>query len=186
LPANQRAALLLFEVLDFSVAEIAGTMDTTAASVNSALQRARRTVASKIPALSQQQTLRQIGDARQQEIVAGYCAALEQGDTAGLVALLTKDVTWSMPPLPHWYYGIDAVTDFAVQVPLTGCGNWRHLPTNANGQLAVASYLRKNKAGVHLSWSINVLTVRDNQIAEITSFIGPDHFAPFGLPAALP
>jgi RNA polymerase sigma-70 factor (ECF subfamily) len=186
LPGNQRAALLLFEVLGFSAAEIATTMNTTTASVNSALQRARRIVAEKIPSRSQQQTLRQIDDARVREIVAGYSTALELGDADALVALLTEDVTWSMPPLAHWYHGLEAVTDFAVQVPLTGCGSWRHLPTSANGQPAVGCYLWNDDAGAHLNWSINVLTLRGEHIAEITSFIGGDHFAPFGLPDSLP
>ena len=91
-----------------------------------------------------------------------------------------------MPPLAHWYHGLEAVTDFAVQVPLTGCGSWRHLPTSANGQPAVGFYLWNDDAGAHLSWSITVLTLRGEQIAELTSFIGPGHFAPFGLPASLP
>ena len=186
LPGNQRAALLLFEVLGFSAAEIAATMDTTTASVNSALQRARRIVAEKIPVPSQQQTLRDIDDVRLREIVAGYSAALERGDADALVALLTEDVTWSMPPLAHWYHGLDAVTDFAVQVPLTGCGSWRHLPTSANGQLAVGCYLWDDDAGAHLGWSINVLTLRGEHIAEVTTFIGPEHIARFGLPASLP
>ena len=186
LPGNQRAALLLFEVLGFSAAEIAATMDTTTASVNSALHRARRIVAEKIPSPTQLQTLRGIGDARLREIVARYSAALERGDADALVALLTEDVTWSMPPLPHWYHGVEAVTDFAVQVPLTGCGSWRHLATSANGQPAVACYLWNDDAGAYLSWSINVLTLRGEHIAEITSFIGRDHFVPFGLPALLP
>ena len=91
-----------------------------------------------------------------------------------------------MPPLPHWYRGLEAVTDFAVRVPLTRCGCWRHLPTGANGQPAVGCYLWNDDAGAHLAWSINVLTLRGERIAEITSFIGPEHFAPFGLPASLP
>jgi RNA polymerase sigma-70 factor (ECF subfamily) len=183
---EQRAALLLFEVLGFSAAEIATTMDTSTASVNSALQRARRIVAEKIPSRTQQQTLRRLDDARLREIVAGYAAALERGDADTLVALLTEDVTWSMPPLPHWYHGLEAVTDFAVRVPLTGCGSWRHLPTSANGQPAVGCYLWNDDAGAHLAWSINVLTLRGEHIAEITSFLGPDHFTLFGLPASLP
>jgi RNA polymerase sigma-70 factor (ECF subfamily) len=185
LPGNQRAALLLFEVLGFSAAEIATMMDTSTTSVNSALQRARKIVAEKVPSSTQQQTLRKIDDARLREIVAGYSAALERGDADALVALLTEDVTWSMPPRPHWYHGLEAVTDFAVQVPLTACGSWRHLPTSANGQPAVGCYLWNDDAGAHLSWSINVLTLRGEHIAEITSFIGPDHFAPFGLPDSL-
>ncbi|WP_219927235.1 sigma-70 family RNA polymerase sigma factor [Prauserella shujinwangii] len=181
LPGNQRAALLLFEVLGFSVAEIATVMDTSTASVNSALQRARRIVAERIPDAGGQRA----PDTRLREIVADYAAALERGDAEALVALLTEDVTWSMPPLPHWYRGIDAVTDFAVRVPLTSCGAWRHLPTSANGQPAVAGYLRRDGAGAYLPWSIDVLTVRGDRIAEVTSFIGAEHFAPFGLPAAL-
>lgn len=186
LPGNQRAALLLFEVLGFSAAEIATTMDTSIASVNSALQRARRLVAEKVPSRSQQQTLREIGDARQREIVAGFSAALERGDADALVALLTEDVTWSMPPMVQWFHGLTAVTDFAVQVPLNGCGSWRHLPTSANGQAAVGLYLWDDEAGAHLSWSITVLTLRGERISEVTTFIGREQFATFGLPASLP
>ncbi|MGI5281798.1 sigma-70 family RNA polymerase sigma factor [Nonomuraea polychroma] len=186
LPGNQRAALLLFEVLGFSVAEIATMMSTTTTSVNSALARARRIVAERVPSPSQQQTLRAIGDSRVREIVAGYAAALERGDAGALVALLTEDVTWSMPPLPHWYRGLAAVTDFATRLPLTSCGSWQHLPAYANGQPAVASYLWDDAAGAHLAWSINVLTLRGERISEITSFIGREHFPLFGLPASLP
>ena len=183
LPGNQRAALLLFEVLGFSPAEIATTMDTSVASVNSALQRARATVADKIPARTQQQTLRMMADARVREIVAAYSAALERGDADALVALLTEDVTWSMPPLPHWYRGIEAVMDFALTIPLTSCGSWRHRPATANGQPAVGCYLWNEAAGVHRAWSINVLTLRDDRIADVTSFIGLEHFVSVGLPA---
>ncbi|MFC7646812.1 nuclear transport factor 2 family protein [Streptosporangium lutulentum] len=120
------------------------------------------------------------------EIVAGYSSALERGDADALVALLTEDVTWSMPPLAHWYHGIEAVTDFAARIPLTGCGNWRHLPTGANGQAAVGSYLWNDDAGTHLGWSINVLTLRGERISEITSFLDPGLLVSFGLPASLP
>ncbi|MCC5581825.1 sigma-70 family RNA polymerase sigma factor [Microtetraspora sp. AC03309] len=186
LPGNQRAALLLFEVLGFSAAEIATMMDTSTTSVNSALARARRIVAEKVPSRTQQRTLREAGDTRVREIVAGFCTALERGDAGAMVALLTEDVTWSMPPLASWYHGLEAVADFAVRVPLTGCGSWRHLPTSANGQPAVSCYLWNDDAGAYLAWSINVLTLRGERIAEITSFLGPDHFTPFGLPASLP
>jgi RNA polymerase sigma-70 factor (ECF subfamily) len=186
LPGNQRAALLLFEVLGFSAAEIAATMETSTASVNSALQRARRIVAEKIPDASQQQTLRDLEDARLRQIVSEFSAALENGDADMLVALLTEDVTWSMPPLPHWYHGIAAVTDFAVRLPLTACGSWRLLATSANCQPAVASYLRSDDAGEYLGWAINVLTLRGSRIGEITSFIGQEHFDSFGLPRSLP
>ncbi len=186
LPGNQRAALLLFEVLGFSAAEIATMMDTSTTSVNSALARARRIVAEKVPSRTQQRTLREVGDTRVREIVAGFSTALERGDADAMVALLTEDVTWSMPPLASWYHGLEAVADFAMRVPLTGCGSWRHLPTSANGQPAVSCYLWNDDAGAYLAWSINVLTLRGERIAEITSFLGPDHFTPFGLPASLP
>ena len=186
LPGNQRAALLLFEVLGFSAAEIATTMNTSTASVNSALARARKVIAERVPSPTQQQTLRKIGDTRVREIVAEYSAALEHGDADALVALLTKDVTWSMPPLPHWYQGLDAVMDFAVRIPMTTCGRWRHLPATANGQPAAAFYLWNDEAGTYLAWAVNVLTLRGGRIAEITSFIGPEHFALAGLPASQP
>jgi len=186
LPGNQRAALLLFEVLGFSAAEIADMMKTSRASVNSALQRARAVVAEKVPSRSQQQTLRELDDARLREVVTGFSTALERGDADALVALLTEDVTWSMPPLPHWYRGLGPVTDFAVRVPLTGCGSWRHLSTSANGQPAVACYLSAVGTGAHDAWSINVLTLRGPRIAEVTSFIGREHFTLLGLPVSLP
>ena len=185
LPGNQRAALLLFEVLGFSAAEIADIMKTSTTSVNSAIARARRMVAEKVPERNQQQTLRDIDDDRMREIVAGFSGALERGDADALVALLTQDVTWSMPPLPQWYHGVEAAADFAVEVAFR-CGRWRHLPTTANGQPAAGCYLWNDDAGAHVGWAINVFTLRGERIAEITSFIGAEHFAAFGMPGSLP
>jgi RNA polymerase sigma-70 factor, ECF subfamily len=186
LPGNQRAALVLFEVLGFSAAEIAGMMDTSVASVNSALQRARRIVSEKVPPRSQQQTLRALDDARVRRVVADFSDALERGDAEALVALLTEDVTWAMPPLPAWYAGREAVMDFAVAVPLGSCGAWKHLPTSANGQPAVGCYLRPGAEGPYAAWSVNVLDLREDGIAGVTSFLGAEHFALLGLPPALP
>ena len=185
LPANQRAALLLFEVLGFSAAEIAELMQTSRASVNSALQRARRLVAERVPARSEAPAVRAVDDARTRELVSAYSDALDRGDAAALVALLTSDVTWSMPPLAHWYRGLDVVRAFAEAVPLGGCGHWRHRAVSANGQPAAASWLRPDGAPRHTAWSIDVLTVRDGRIAGITSFIGREHFTAFGLPLAV-
>lgn len=181
LPGNQRAALLLFDVLGFSAAEIADTMKTSTTSVNSALSRARKEIADKVPARSQQQNLRTLGDARVREVVAGYAAALEQGDSELLVSLLTEDVTWSMPPMPYWYAGVTAVMDHAVHVPMT-CGSWRHVPTTANGQPALACYLRPEGESEYAAWSIDMFTLRDGRIAAITSFIGKENFTILGLP----
>jgi len=186
LTGNQRAALLLFEVLGFSAAEIAAIMNTSTTSVNSALARARKIVAQKVPARSQQQTLRTMDDARMRELVTRFGSAFERRDARALVALLTEDVTWTMPPLPHWYHGLAAVTDFAVKLPMTRCPSWQYRLTSANGQPAVAFYVGNDASGRYVAWSITVLTLRGDHIVEITSFLGHDHFPPFGLPASLP
>jgi RNA polymerase sigma-70 factor, ECF subfamily len=187
LPGNQRAALVLFEVLGYSAAEIAETMATSTASVNSALQRARRVVAEKVPAVTQQQTLRELDDTRLRRIVDGYADALERGDADALVALLTEDVTWSMPPMAHWYRGRDDAIAFARAVPLSGsCGTWAHRGVGANGQPAVASWLDADGTGVFSAWSIDVLRLEGERIADVTSFIGAEHFPAFGLPPTLP
>jgi RNA polymerase sigma-70 factor (ECF subfamily) len=185
LPGNQRAALLLFEVLGFTVGEIASIMDTSPGSVNSALARARKTLADKVPSPSQQQTLRQIGDSKLTSLVSAFSDALERGDPDAFVALLTADVTWSMPPVSQWYQGIDAVMDFAVRVPMTLCPSFRHLPVSANAQPAAAFYVAADPGLVHDAWSITVLTLRGERIAHITSFLGAEHFAHFGLPSVL-
>ncbi|GAA0897352.1 sigma-70 family RNA polymerase sigma factor [Virgisporangium ochraceum] len=187
LPGNQRAALVLFEVLGFSAAEIATMMDTSVTSVNSALARARTVVSRRVPPVSQQQTLRQVGDERLRKTVTAYARALESGDADLLVSLLTEDVTWSMPPLPHWYTGLAVVTEFAVTVPLHNCGEWRHSGMiSANGQPAVASYLWNATAEEFRPWSIDVFTMCGPRIRAVTSFLDPSYFAGFGLPPALP
>jgi RNA polymerase sigma-70 factor (ECF subfamily) len=185
LPGNQRAALLLVEVLGFSVAEIAEIMDTSVTAVNSALARARRIVAAKVPRPSQLRTLRALGDDKLRDIVASYASALENGDADALVALLTEDVTWSMPPRPHWYQGLAAVVDFAVELPLRRCPGWRHLPTSANGQPAIACYLWNPDASDYLAWSITVLTLRGDRVVGLSSFLGREQVRLFGLPDAL-
>src|SRR5881396_467083 len=105
LPANQRAVLILREVLGSSAREVAETLETTTASVNSALQRARRSVDERLPEQSQQATLRSLGDERLTEIVDGYVDAWERGDVEAVVAMLAEDAAWSMPPLASWYGG---------------------------------------------------------------------------------
>jgi RNA polymerase sigma-70 factor, ECF subfamily len=184
LPGNQRAALLLFEVLGYSAKEVADTLDTTTASVNSALQRARKVVHELRPEESQQQTLRALGDARLRELVTEYATALERGDADTLVSMLTADATWSMPPLPSWYRGTAAITDFLVELPLRH--RWRHLPVRANGQQAVACYIWDEEAGAFVGRIIDVLTLRGDRIAAVTAFIDEGLFPHFGLPAALP
>ncbi len=184
LPANQRAALILREVLGFSAREVAESLDTTTASVNSALQRARVVVEERIPEQSQQATLRSLGDERLGEIVEQYSEALEQGDVDAVLALLTEDATWSMPPLPNWYRGHEAITGFLHKGPFTV--RWRHVPARANGQLAVGCYTWDEDTASYVAFVLDVLTLRGGQIAEVTAFIDRGVFARFGLPDELP
>ena len=97
--------LLLRDVLGFSAREVAETLDTTVAAVNSALARARRSLEQRLPDRSQQTTLRALGDDGVREVVERYVDALDRGDVEALVAMLTEDASWSMPPLPPWYRG---------------------------------------------------------------------------------
>jgi RNA polymerase sigma-70 factor (ECF subfamily) len=170
LPAKQRAVLILREVLGFSAAEVAESLDTTVASVNSALQRARKTVDERLPEQSQQETLRALGDAKLAEIVDGYIDAMERGDIDAVVALLAKDAAWSMPPLAAWFRGAD-LPDFMASGPLSGDWRWRHLPAHASGQAAVASYSWFEPDGCYRPFSLDVFTIEEDRIKEITSFI---------------
>src|SRR5207253_7876791 len=139
LPARPRAALILHDVLGFSAREVATSLDTTVASVNSALQRARRSVEERVPEQSQQATLRSLGDEGQRQVVLRYLDAWDRADVDGLVALLTEDATWSMPPAPTWYRGLEAIAGFLTDWPLRH--RWRRLPARGNGQLAVGAYI---------------------------------------------
>jgi RNA polymerase sigma-70 factor (ECF subfamily) len=184
LPPNQRAVLLLREVLGFSVRETAEALAATEAAVNSALQRARRSLTERLPDPSQQATLRQLGDARLGSMVRAYTDALEAGDVAAMVALLTDDVTWSMPPIPTWYAGRDQVARFLAAVPMRE--RWRHLATGASGQPAVGCYLWDADRDRYEAAVLDVLTLRGDRIAAVTGFMTPEVFPRFGLPVVLP
>jgi RNA polymerase sigma-70 factor (TIGR02960 family) len=181
LSALQRAALILREVLGFSAAEVAGQLDTSAAAVNSALQRARKVIG---PAgVSQQAVLRDLGQDGVEEIVSSWMTAWEAGDVDGIVAMLADDARFSMPPLPEWYRGPEAIRAFLAGGPLLS--RWRFLPTSANGQLAFGTYLWDDDAGAYVPGGLDVLAVKDGRVAEIISFLSAD-FTRFGLPATLP
>src|SRR5215203_6216501 len=178
LPANQRAALILREVLGYSAQETADSLDTTVASVNSALQRARKTVDERLPEESQQATLRTLGDERVTEIVERYMAALERGDVEALMAMLADDAAWSMPPCPVWYRGEEAVATFLAEYPFRE--RWRHVPTQANGQVAVGCYMWDPERESYVAAVLDVLTFRGDRIAEVTAFLAPWVFQRFG------
>ena len=178
LPGNQRAALILREVLGFSAREVAESLETTVASVNSALQRARETVDERLPEESQQTTLRSIGDDRLREVVEGYMDAMDRGDVNAVVALLSEDATWSMPPMATWFSGLDAITAFLTEWPLSGEWRWRRVPAHANGQAAVGSYTWDAESGSYRPFALDVLTLRGGRIGEVTSFITRSEPAP--------
>jgi RNA polymerase sigma-70 factor, ECF subfamily len=198
LPPLQRAVLLLREVVGFSTEEIASQLGTTGPAVNSALQRARAAVRDRLPARSQQSTLRLLGDHRTAAIVSRYASAIERGDTDTLVSMLTQDATWSMPPMPTWFSGLQAIRQFLVSSPLTL--RWKHLPARANGQLAVGCYLFREDRGGFVPAVVDVLTLEGDKIAAVSGYHsadtlgvppgtwigGAELFARFGLPASAP
>ena len=199
LPPLQRAVLLLREVVGFSAAETADQLGVSVASVTSALQRARAAVRGGLPGRSQQDTLHALGDERTRAIVGKYMDAMERGDADALVSMLTEDAAWSMPPIPTWFAGRELVREFLVRYPLTD--RWRHLPTRANGQLAVGCYLFDPGTGSYLPAAIDVLTLDGDKIRSVVGFLTDAHaeapdagawaaaaevFARFGLPAELP
>jgi RNA polymerase sigma-70 factor (ECF subfamily) len=196
LPPLQRAVLLLREVVGFSTEEICRQLGTSAPAVNSALQRARAAVRDRLPARSQQSTLRLLGDHRTRALVSRYASAIERGDTDTLVSMLTQDATWSMPPMPTWFSGLQAVRQFLAGSPLIL--RWKHLPARANGQLAVGCYLFREARGGFVPAVVDVLTLDGDKIAAVTGFHsadgldlppgawigGAELFARFGLPAS--
>lgn len=171
LPANQRAALIMREVLGFSAAESAQMLETTVASVNSALQRARRTVAERLPERSQQATLRALGDERLKEIVDEYVQAWERADVETVVAMLSEDASFTMPPLASWFSGRESLRVFLAGWPLSGRWRWRCVRTSANGQPALAFYCWDEDAQAHLPFALNVLTFRGELISDVTAFV---------------
>jgi RNA polymerase sigma-70 factor, ECF subfamily len=171
LPANQRAALILREVLGFSAKETADALDTSVASVNSALQRARATVDERLPEQSQQATLRSLGDERLSEIVEGYMDAMRRGDVDAVIGMLAEDAAWTMPPLAAWFTGRESLIGFLQSGPLSGDWRWRHLPARVNGQAAVASYTWQPDEEIYRLFALDVLTLEGDKIKEIDSFI---------------
>jgi RNA polymerase sigma-70 factor, ECF subfamily len=185
LPPRQRAVLVLKEVLGFSAREVATSLETSVASVNSALQRARKTIGEMLPERSQQTTLRALGDERVRELVERFVDALERGDVDAILALLTEDVTFAMPPYPRWYNGKEDVAESWL-MPQGGLPDrLRFVPTSANGQVAVGAYALHAETKSFLPIALDVLTLDDSGIAAVTAFRTPEVFARFGLPDRL-
>jgi RNA polymerase sigma-70 factor (ECF subfamily) len=186
LPGRQRAVLLLRDVLGFAPAEIAEALDSTPASVYSALQRAHKGIDERLPERSQQATLREIDDERMREVTERFVAAWESNDVSGLVALLADDAAITMPPRPTWYRGLEAVATFIEAVPMARHLRWRTVAVAANGQPAFAMY-GLEEDGAWRGHAIQAITLdADARITEITAFLEPKLFRHFGLPDELP
>jgi RNA polymerase sigma-70 factor (ECF subfamily) len=186
LPARQRAVLILRDVLGFSARETAEVLETTPVSIDSALQRAHKAVDDRLPSQSQQQTLRVLGDDELSGLVERFIAAWERNDVDALVSMLAEDARIVMPPHPSWYSGRDQVALFLRTYPMSGRLRWKLVPTSANGQVAVGSYMWDEQAGAFTPHGISVLTLRGNQIEELMAFHDPELLEPFALPAPLP
>jgi RNA polymerase sigma-70 factor (TIGR02960 family) len=167
LPPNQRAALILCEVLEFSATEVASLLDTSVAAVNSALQRARESVKGRVPPISQQAELKRLGEARERALVQAFMQAWNASDVSALVALLTEDAKFSMPPLAAWFDGRDAIAAFFAEQVFARA--WRVTPTHANGQLA---FVCRQGPDFGVS-SLNVLTLRGDRVSAMTGFLEP-------------
>ena len=170
LPATQRAVLILREVLGFSAKEVADTLQTSVASVNSALQRARAAVQDRVPEQSQQSTLRQLGDEEVKRLVDRYVDAWERCDVDAFASMLAEEATFAMPPLASWFAGREAIARWAAKEPMSGLYRWRALPARASGQPALG-YYSENGDGDWVPFALNVLTFRGHEITDVTAFI---------------
>jgi RNA polymerase sigma-70 factor, ECF subfamily len=186
LPARQRAVLILRDVLGFSAHETARALDTTSVSIDSALQRAHKTIDQRTPVRSQQATLGALGDRELRGLVNRFASAWEEHDVPKIVALLTDDARMTMPPQPTWYQGREAVGTFLGRFPLGERRDFRLLATSANAQPAFAAYMWDEQTASFRAESILVLTLRGDRVEEITAFRTPEMFARFGLSDRLP
>ena len=186
LPARQRAVLIMREVLGFSGGEVAAALDTTPASVYSALQRAHTALDERLPEQSQQATLRSLGDERVRRLAEDYVDAWERSDVDALVAMLTEDAAMAMPPRPTWYRGREAIAAFLRLWPLADELRSRLIPVDANGQLAFGHYTWDGETSSFTAHGVNVLTLRGSEIDTMTTFLTPEALGHLGLPADIP
>ena len=180
LPPQQRAVLILREVLRWQAAEVAELLDTSVAAVNSSLQRARATIADC--EISETDGAQPMDDA-QRALLARYVDAFERYDMESLTSLLHEDATQSMPPYELWLRGRDDILSFWVGHG-AGCSGSRLVPTvAANGSPAFGQYKPSGPGGRHEPWALQVLEIADGRIVEFTFFLDTARLFPlFGLP----
>ena len=184
LPPRQRAAVVLRDVLGFDRSEVAEMLDGTEASVKGALQRARATLDERLPpGRRERSSLPSSG--RERELVGLFAAAVERGDTEGLISLLTDDAWLTMPPEPYEYQGALAIARFLDDRAARRGANLRLVPTRANAQPAFGCYLPDPQAPIARAYGLMVLTLTDERISAITWFSERSLFPHFGLPRTL-
>jgi RNA polymerase sigma-70 factor (ECF subfamily) len=181
LPPRQRAVLVLRDVLEFSAAEVAEQLRTSTPAVNSALQRARATLAAAAP---QQSALREPDDPAVRDTVERYIRAFEAADVNALVALLADDAVLEMPPVPLWYAGREDYGRFIARVFAMRGGGWRMVSTSANGQPALAAYCPDT--GALRLHTLQILTVGTEGIQHNVVFQDAGVFSAFGFPPVIP
>lgn len=183
LAPRQRAVLILRDVLRWSAAEVADLLDTTAVAVNSALQRARGTLAARDP--DPAEPYRPM-DAVQQRLLARYVDAFERFDVDALVALLHEDAVTSMPPYLWWLRGREEIRTAFLASDGT-CHGSRLIPTAASGSPAFGQYVPHGPGGAHIPWALSVIEVAGGRITAITTHLDADRLFPlFDLPPRLP
>lgn len=182
LPPRQRVVLILRDVLAWKASEVADLLETSVASVNSALQRARATLATEAPADSEPAKPL---DADQQRFLERYVDAFERYDLDALTALMREDVILSMPPLPLWLQGPEDVRTWFLGTGSV-CRGSRLVPCSANGMPAFAQYHPDPESGGHRGWAIQVLEIEDGKVTGLNSFLSAERLFPlFGLPLVL-
>src|SRR5437868_10897771 len=184
LPPQQRAVLMLRDVLGFRAGEVAEMLDSSEASVNNLLRRARAAFESRLPATERERA--PLPNSKlERDIVGRFAEMVENGDIDGLVALLTDDAWVTMPPLPHAYQGRNAIRAFLRGGEERRGVRLRLVPTRANTQPAFGCYLPMPGTDVARAYSLFVLTLESDQIAAITWFADSSVFPQFGLPRTL-
>jgi len=184
LPPRQRAALVLRDVLGQPAAETASLLETTVAAANSALQRARATLAGHLPARRMDWS-RTEPTPEERELLAGFIDAHERCDAALAVALASRDIRITMPPMPYLFDGVDTIGPLLERAfGPNRDGDWRLLPTAANRMPAAASYLRRPGDTLYRPLKLDVMRVVDGRIREVTTF-GSAQFPLLGLPEVL-
>jgi RNA polymerase sigma-70 factor (TIGR02960 family) len=184
LAPQQRAVLVLRDVLGFRAGEVAEMLDTSDASVNSLLRRARTAFESRLPATGRERAPLP-NSKRERDVVGRFADAVEAGDVDGMVAMLTDDAWVTMPPEPYEYQGPDAIRALLLDMEVRRGAPMRLVPTRANGQPAFGCYLPVAQTDIARPYGLFVLTLQREKISAITRFTDSSVFPLFGLPRIL-